>query len=159
MDEKKTFPRVGARNIRVVGYKNAEVQKAKNCFCPACGGGPMDGCTGICMETESDTEKDNSFGFDTPMGFDFNNAPVDFIPGPGDPSICCYCATLVTYQEEPDGTLSLRTLTRADMARVKSDPDAWRGLMKMKEFVEGGIDKAKIMGDRRYAGKTTKHTI
>lgn len=161
MDEEKKFPRVGARNIRVVGYKETEVKNSQNCYCPACGGGPLDGCTGICMQTDAESSSDNSFGFDSPAGFNLNNDPnsPDFIPGPGDPSICCYCATLITYQEEKDGTLSLRLVNRTDMSRLKSDPDAWRGMMKMKEFVEVSIERAKIMGDKRYAGKTTKYTI
>lgn len=162
-EEKKMFPRVGARNVRVVGYKNSFVEKGKNCYCPACGGGPMDGVTGVCMETETDS--DNSFGFNTPSEFNVNsfningNEMPDYVPAAGDPSICCYCAELLTYQEESDGSMSLRLFTRSEISRAKDNPDSWHGLMKMKEFVESGIERARIMGDKRYAGKSTKYTV
>lgn len=152
MEEKKTFPRVGARNIRLVGARSTEVEKAEGCYCPVCGGGPMNGCTGVYMEVETN-QPDNSFGFDD------DSAPK-FHPNPGDPSICCYCGTLVAYQRAENGEMSLYAITRAEISKIKDDqPDLWRGLMELKDFVDSQIDKQRLKGDKKYAGKCTKSTF
>lgn len=156
MEEKKTFPRVGARNIRMLGTRTAEISHANGCYCPTCGAGPMDGCTGIYMEVEG-SGSDNSFGFNDTSNF-FREVP-EFNPGPGDPSICCYCGTLVAYDKSEDGTMSLHALSRAEISRIKDNPDLWCGLMQMKDFIDAQIEKQQIKGNKRYAGKCTKSII
>jgi len=104
----------------------------------------MDGVTGVRLEGE---------------GCDPNAPDPPCVPEPGDASLCCYCATFITYQEESDGFLSLRVMNRADLARAKADPDKWNALSKMKEIVETVIDRARVMGDKRYAGKIKKFVV
>lgn len=157
MEEPKKFSRIGARNIKLVGIQSGEIANSSNCFCPVCGGGPMDGCTGMCMEASN---SDNSFGFDDfSISENFNKMPGNLTPQPGDPTICCYCASLVSYAEDDQGVLTLRLFRRDEINKWKDQPDAWRALMKMREFVESRIELARIQGDRRYAGSTIKHTI
>lgn len=143
MEEKKMFPRVGARDIRMVATNSTKISNAKNCYCPSCGAGPMDGCTGISMEIEGRAINSNSAE-----------------PNCGDYSICSYCGSLVVYQKAEDGTMSLRNLNRTDISHIKdNDPDMWCALMKAKDLVVTQIEKQQIDGDRRYGGKCTKSII
>jgi len=154
--EKKTFQRIGARDIRLsIGYRNAKLEKANDCYCPVCGNGPMNGCNGICVESSN-----NPFEFDdNSPGERMNDLLVkeaqNALPEDGDPCICCYCANILSYQTE-DNKLTLKKLSRADTSRIRNNPDVWNGLLKSKEFIENCIEEKRILGDRRYAGNSIK---
>lgn len=102
MEPKKTFPRVGARNLRVADIQSHELQEGKRWYCPHCGAGPLDGVTGARFETD---EQDDG----TPL-----------IPTDGQPSICLL--RLVHYLSADADRLEYRQADRGRVERVESRP-------------------------------------
>lgn len=136
----KKFSRIGMRDIQVTDMNSQQLKSAKDCFCPCCGEGPLDGATGLRFKSD---ELESS---------DENNT---LNPTEGDPSICCYCSEVIIYQLN-NGKLTLRKPTEADLTRLQSIPDLWDGIQKIKVAVEKLAEESRLKGDRRYAGKTKK---
>lgn len=139
------FPRIGARELKLTHVEQHELPAASHCYCPHCGQGPMDGVTGIQLQIEG-----------TP---DQPRADIDFTVRAGTKSLCVFCGTMVIFQEDADGKLSLREMNREDIREMKRDLDNWAAFMKTKEMVDLYITISQINGKKRYAGNITKSIL
>jgi hypothetical protein len=139
----KLFPRIGARSMKFELGESKELENANNCYCPHCGGGPLDGYTQVNFETDEDSIPDGSHKH----GESENLPPRD-----GDASICMFCASLFSFTRK-DGKTSIRKITDAEIARLKQDPDLWAGLIQTKISIENVARQHQLQGDRKFIGK------
>ena len=85
--------------------------------CPKCGAGPLDGCTSLSME-------------------DIGSPTPNYLPKPGDFTICSACAEILVFSDE---VLNLHLATDEELAAIKENKESWR----LVELAVAAIKKAK----------------
>ena len=125
----KIFKKVGSRDL--VFQEKCEVKDLEKTYCPCCGGGPLDGATGVA-----------------------ENSDTRSIPEDGDPTICVFCGEILRYTIK-NGVVGVE-IPNEEYFKALRLSDVWSVIQQVSaQFKEMAL-QARLRGDMKYARSKPK---
>lgn len=93
-----------------VGQRDIKIQSTKlegKSYCPSCGGGPLDGATGI-----------------------GDSSDKEILPEEGSPTVCLYCSAILVFGEN----LTVQLPTNEQTEKLKSNSQVWNALCMLQVY-------------------------